>query len=64
MPDRPIRSEIESLNRPFLSFDLGEIRAEELERRLELALAHLPVTPEACSGLACGTFACAGFTPT
>ncbi len=58
MPERPKNEEIQSLNRPFLSFDLAEVGAEELERRLELAIAHLPIITPSCDAFACGTFAC------
>ena len=49
--------EIVSLNQELLSFDLDDVTVEELERRLELAVAQMVTddTTESCDTFACGT---------
>jgi hypothetical protein len=37
------KKELTNLNAELLSFDLDNVTAEELERRLELAIAAMPV---------------------
>lgn len=43
-----------SLNQEFMQFDPAQLHAEELERRLELALAGIPSAVE-CSVAECQT---------
>lgn len=48
-------SEILSLNDELLSFDVDDMNVEELERRLELAVAAIvPIDDDGC-GTNCGT---------
>ncbi len=60
-PNALAEQEVQPLNRDLMSFDLGSVEVEELERRFEMALAQpVPAAPDACSGcphlVACGTF--------
>jgi hypothetical protein len=43
MPDVKSSTEIVCLNKELLSFDVGDLSIEELEQRLELAIASLPM---------------------
>lgn len=53
---KPKQGEIVSLNKELTNFDFDDVTAEELERRLELALASLPAQVlEDCQGFSCGT---------
>jgi len=53
-------SEIVSLNTELISFDIGDISVDELERRLELAIATITPVLDDC-GTNCGTF-CSPFS--
>lgn len=51
-------TEIVSLNQELMSFDIDEISVEELERRLELAVATISIIEADCGvncGVNCGT---------
>jgi hypothetical protein len=49
MKHRPPKAvEVLSLNQEFMQFDPAQLHAEELERRLELALATVPIVVESC----------------
>jgi hypothetical protein len=52
--------EIVSLNEELMSVDFGELSMEELETRLELAVAAFPLTDDECTSNCCGTncFSC------
>jgi hypothetical protein len=54
-------TEIVSLNRELISFDLNDISAEKLEQRLELALAAL-FFDSSCGSFSCGSFGCGTYT--
>jgi hypothetical protein len=59
-PELPTGQELLALNRELVDFDLGAVEIEELERRFEMALAAVDVSPDAtctCPELvSCGTF--------
>ncbi len=59
--------EMVSLNEGFFSLESGNLAVEELERRLELAVAAIPnfecVTFLCNNYGSCGTFACGTFNP-
>jgi|SwirhisoilCB2_FD_contig_61_5309775_length_506_multi_23_in_0_out_0_1 hypothetical protein len=46
--------EIVSLNKELMSFDVGDMGIEELERRLELAIAQVGIVGADC-GIDCGS---------
>ncbi|HEV7504184.1 MAG TPA: hypothetical protein VGS07_04670 [Thermoanaerobaculia bacterium] len=53
--------EIVSLNEELFSLEAGSLQVEELDRRLELAIAG--ISNFACADFTCGTFAsCGAFT--
>jgi hypothetical protein len=53
--DKKNKSEIISFNQELMSFDLNDITLEELEQRLELALASFTSTePGFCTSNDCG----------
>jgi hypothetical protein len=57
MPDE--KKEIVSLNKELMSLDFDDITVEELERRLELAVAmFIDVEPVGCTGFSCTGFTC------
>jgi len=47
------KREITSLNREWMTFDLDNLSVEELERRLELSLAILPIGGGECDTNTC-----------
>jgi hypothetical protein len=53
-PNRAKDVEVVSFNREFIQFDVTQLGMEELERRLELALAGIPSAVE-CSVAECQT---------
>ena len=55
MADDP-RKEIESFNGELMDLDFGSITVEELEARLELAVAAIPIGDDDCGTNSCGTF--------
>ncbi|MDP9121426.1 MAG: hypothetical protein M3O15_08680 [Acidobacteriota bacterium] len=65
--NKPEPDEMVSLNQQLFSLDAGNLTVEELDRRLELAIAGLPtldfncgefscVSYAACASLSCGRF--------
>ena len=55
--------EIVSFNKELMDFDLQDLTIEELDRRLELAVANLFITANLSCGTDCGSF-CGTFTCT
>jgi len=55
----PESMEMVSLNQEIFSLEAGNLSVEELERRLELAIAT--VKTFTCSTFDCGSFSCADF---
>jgi hypothetical protein len=55
----PESTEIVSLNEEIFSLEAGNLTVEELERRLELAIAT--VKTFTCGTFDCGSFSCADF---
>lgn len=53
--------EIISFSKEFMSFDLENVSVEELDRRLELAVANIQLASFGCNvdcGSYCGVFTC------
>ncbi len=60
--DKQESNEMIQLNKELMSLDFDDVSAEELERRLELAIAAIPFDDEAtCSGTnTCSSFSGSG----
>lgn len=60
MKEQPPK-EIASFNRELMNFDVGDLSVEELDRRLELAIANVAMSSFGCltdCGQNCGSFSC------
>ena len=59
---KPKTTEMISLNDELFSLEEGNLQVEELEQRLELAIAFLQETSFNCDAFVCGAFeSCSGF---
>jgi len=54
------KKEIVSLNAEVANFDLEEVTIEELEHRLELAIASSPALDQNCSSFTCDSYSTDG----